>query len=140
MLHQVPSLMLITQLPIPPNSPLATLSLLPIVKVLMVCLSSDFVLFYFSLHIWMKSYDNCLSLILILHSIIPFCSIRFLANGKISIFDGRVIFHYVYIQHIYPFICLWTLGLFPYFGFCDLVAINIGVHVLLQITIFLSFG
>ena len=36
------------------------------------------------------------------------------ANDTISFhFYGRVIFHHIYVPHLYPFLCWWTLRLLP---------------------------
>ena len=52
------------------------------------------------------------------------------------IFYGWVIFHWIYIPHLYPFICLWTFMLLPCLGYCNSTAMNIGVHVSFQIRVF----
>ena len=58
----------------------------------------------FSFHIQVKSYG------LILLSIIPSRSIHAVTNGKISFFNGWVIFYCIYVQFllIYLFICLFN--------------------------------
>ena len=62
-------------------------------------------------------------------------------NGKILFFMTEhysIVFVYVCINTLlYPFICLWILRMFPYFGNCkNAAAIYTGVHVSFCISVF----
>ena len=48
----------------------------------------------------------------------PSSSINVIANGKFHSFWWLILPFCIYIPHLYPFICGWTSGLFPYFGNC----------------------
>ena len=54
-------------------------------------------------------------------------------------FYGWIIFHCIYILHIYPFICQWTFRLLSRLGYCNGVAMNSGVHVSFQIRVFTRY-
>ena len=55
-------------------------------------------------------------------------SIHATANDIILFFHGRVVFHCLFMHHIF-FICQWTLRLLPCLGYCESAAMNIKVHV-----------
>ena len=86
-------------------------------------------------HLWLKSYDVCLSLTDLLHfSIIYSSSIHIVAHGKISFFSIAEEYSIVYIHHIF-FIhppVDGHLGSFRTLTIVDSAAINIGVHVSLE--------
>ena len=71
---------------------------------------------------------------------IPSRFIYVIANGKIFIFNCWIIFHFIYVYTyvflLYSFIYLWIPRLFPYhgYGFINKAAINIGVHISVQIS------
>ena len=56
-----------------------------------------------------------------------------------------LVFHCIYVwHHLYPFLCWWTLGcchrLFPVvLAIVNIVAVNIGVHVLFQIMVLSAY-
>ena len=54
--------------------------------------------------------------------IIPSRSTHVVTNGKIFFLYSLVIFHYVYMPHLYPFICSWALKLLPYLGCCPFLS------------------
>ena len=54
-------------------------------------------------------------------------SIHATANDIILFFHGRVVFHCIFMHHIF-FICQWTLRLLPCLGYCESAAMNIKVH------------
>ena len=39
-------------------------------------------------------------------------------------FYGWVIFHCIYVPHLYPFLCWWTFRLLPCLGYCNCAAMN----------------
>ena len=53
---------------------------------------------------------------------------------------GWVLFHCKSVSHVlYPFICWWTFRLFPCFGYCYNIAVNVGVHIAPWINVFIFF-
>ena len=49
----------------------------------------------------------------------PLSLLMLLQMARFHSFYGRVIFHCIYVPHIfYPFICWWTVMLLPYLGCC----------------------
>ena len=66
-------------------------------------------------------------------------SIHVAAYDIISLFFMTVIFHCIYVSHLYPFICQWNLGCFYVLTIVNSAAINIGVHVSFQIIVFLGY-
>ena len=56
-------------------------------------------------------------------------SIHVAANGIISFIFMAI---YICIHLLFPFICWWTIGLFPGLDFVNSAGINIGVHVSLN--------
>ena len=67
-------------------------------------------------------------------------SIHGVPNGRISFFHGWVVFHYIYIYIIFIHSSIdGPLGCFHIFVMVNNAAVNIGVHVSFQISIFLFF-
>ena len=50
-----------------------------------------------------------------------------------------LIFHYMCMLHLYPFIYYGHLGLLPYLATVDIAAVNRGVHTSFQISVFYFF-
>ena len=44
------------------------------------------------------------------------------------LFNSRIIFHCIYVSHLYPFIWWWTFRLLLCLGCCISAAVNTGVH------------
>ena len=51
------------------------------------------------------------------------------------LFNGWVIFHCIYVPHLYPFLCWWTFVLLPCLGCCNSASMNMGVHLSFQIVV-----
>ena len=85
----------------------------------------------------------CVSLWLVLLSIMPSGFTHVLSNSSIFFFYGWIIFYSVCIcmciTFRYPFIHCWILRLFPYIGYCGCAARDIGVHISFQVNVFISF-
>ena len=65
-----------------------------------------------------------------------FCSI----HQNLIPFYGWIIFYCMCIPHFVHFICWWTLGCFHILAIVDNAAVNIFVHISVQVTAFHSFG
>ena len=55
------------------------------------------------------------------------------------LFYDCTVFRCIYVSHLYPFICWWTLRLFSYLSFVNSSPMNIGVHVSFQMSVFQYF-
>ena len=165
MISGVDSLVPLTHLAHPPSHNPSSNSLFSIFQSLLCFVPHpDFILFLFPfpfVHLFsvLKSSYECshifVFLWLISLSIIPSSSIHIVANGKILFSDCPVIFHFVcvcvcvcvcmhiYIYHVFFFFHSSVdahLGSFHNLVIVDSTAINIGVHVPLWISIFVSLG
>ena len=93
----------------------------------------------------MISYSICLSQSDISFSIMSSQSIHVAANGKFSLFFMAVYYSMIYIciyifgYILYPFIRWWILSRFHILAIENNAALNIGVHVCFQISVFVSF-
>jgi len=45
--------------------------------------------------------------------------IHVVTNGRIYSFLMGEKYYILYVNLFYPFICWWSFGLFPYFGYCE---------------------
>ena len=75
----------------------------------------------------------CLTLLSMIISV----SIHVAANGIVSFLWPSNI--PLYMPHLYPFLCQWTLGCFHVLAILNSVAVNIGVNVSVQIRIFFRY-
>ena len=74
----------------------------------------SFVLF-FKVHVQVKSFSNCLSLISLYNNPL---GPSMLSQVTRFHFYGRVISHCMYVLHLlYPLVFWWTLGLLPHLGY-----------------------
>ena len=95
---------------------------LPSAPVPLFYISMSLFLFYISIHLYYcldSTYERCtlfVILCLTLLSIIPPRSIHVAANCRISFFfmAGFIVYVYIYIPHLYPFVCWWVLELLLY--------------------------
>ena len=109
--------------PLPPPT-LAATSLFPMpMSLFLSCRQVHCAIF--KLHIWVISYDICLSLSKLLHRIISSCT-HVDANGLISFFDGWIVFHYIFVPHL-----LYVnehLSRFQVLAIANSTAMSIGLH------------
>ena len=139
--------------PPPPTSPLAITRWFSTVKSLFFHLYLSPFGHWFCF--WNSTYERShmvfVFLWLISLNIIPSRSTRVVANGKISFFLWWIIFHHIYVcmyiyVHIYtpcllyPFISGWDLDCFHILAIVNNAAINIGMHISFQISVFVFFG
>ena len=102
------------------------------------CFVNKFICIYFLIpHIsdivWYLSFSGWLTSL----SIIICESTHVSANGIISsFFHSWVIFHFIYVPHLYSFICWWTFRLFAVLAIVNSSAMNIGVRVSFQVMFF----
>ena len=50
-------------------------------------------------------------------------------------FYDWVIFHCIYVPHLYPFLCWWIFVLLPCLGCCNSASVNMAVHLSFQIVV-----
>ena len=57
-----------------------------------------------------------------------------------SFFKAEHTHTHIYVSHfLYPYTCQWTFKLFPCPGYCRRAAVNTGVHLSFQITVFSQY-
>ena len=67
-------------------------------------------------------------------------SIHVAADTSSPSFRGWVMFHCIYMPHLYPFICQWILSLLPRLGCFHSAAMNTGVLISFWIRVFIFSG
>ena len=104
---------------LPTPYPLVTISLFSTFVTL--CFVDKFICtIFFRFHIQTISYDICLFLFDLLHSVWQSLGPSMLLQMTLFCsFYGWVTFHYIHVPHLlYPFLCWWIFRLLPCLGYC----------------------